>query len=101
MIPYYGRLLLGVSSATQNQPGTSIEVKRDEGVFDFTLDYGSPGASRDTNTNGRLTTQLQITGSTAVGIDVMTRGLLLELISTAKPIRGSAIQTVIAASSPR
>ena len=75
---YYGRLLLGVSSATQNQPGTSTEVKRDEGVFDFTLDYGLPGKPGYQYKRPFDYFSFQITGSTAVGIEsVMTRGLLL------------------------
>jgi hypothetical protein len=42
---YYSRMQVGVSATTQNVPGTSREVTRDEALLDFSMDYGLPGKS--------------------------------------------------------
>ena len=40
---YYSRLGLGASATTQNEPGTSTQLKRNEAQIDFSMDYGLPG----------------------------------------------------------
>lgn len=74
---YYSRWQLGVNSATQNHPGTSRELKRNEGVLDFALDYGQPGKSGYTYKRPFDYFAFQASASTAIGVEsVMTRGLL-------------------------
>lgn len=40
---YYSRLQVGFTGTTRNDPGLSTEVKRNEFVTDFSMDYGLPG----------------------------------------------------------
>jgi hypothetical protein len=40
---YYSRVQVGFMGTTQNEPGTSTAVKRNELQADFALDYGMPG----------------------------------------------------------
>ncbi len=75
---YYSRIAVGVSSATQNRPGTSAEVKRNEGIVDFALDYGLPGNPGYTYRRPFDYFTFQASASSAIGFEnVMTRGLLL------------------------
>jgi hypothetical protein len=74
---YYARLAVGVSEATQNQPGTSNKVQRTEGILDFALDYGLPGRPGYTYRRPFDYFTFQATASTGIGFEsVMTRGLL-------------------------
>jgi hypothetical protein len=75
---YYSRLQIGMSSATQNLPGTSTEIKRNEAIVDFALDYGLPGEAGYTYKRPFDYFAFQAAGSSAIGLEsVMTRGLLL------------------------
>jgi hypothetical protein len=40
---YYSRLQVGVSGTTQDDPDASTELKRNEALTDFSMDYGLPG----------------------------------------------------------
>ena len=75
---YYSRIALGVSGTTQNVPGTSTEVKRNEVLLDFSLDYGLPGQPGYTYQRPFDYFTFQATASSANGFEnLMTRGLLL------------------------
>jgi hypothetical protein len=74
---YYSRVQIGWAAATQNEPGTSREVKRHEALLDFALDYGLPGKPGYTYKRPFDYFAFQAAASSAVGFDsVMTRGLL-------------------------
>jgi len=74
---YYSRLAVGVSTATQDSPGTSTDVKRTEGILDFALDYGLPGRPGYVYRRPFDYFTFQATAATGVGFEsVMTRGLL-------------------------
>jgi hypothetical protein len=74
---YYSRFAVGVSTATQDQPGASTDVKRTEGIVDFALDYGLPGRPGYVYRRPFDYFTFQATASTGVGFEsVMTRGLL-------------------------
>lgn len=75
---YYSRVAVGVTSATQNRPGTTTEVTRNEGVVDFSLDYGMPGTPGYAYKRPFDYFAFQAAASSAIGFEsVMTRGLLL------------------------
>jgi len=75
--PYYSRLSLGFSSATQNNPGTSTKVRPNEALADFSLDYGMPGKPGYEYTRPFDYFTFQATASSAnLFENVMTRGLL-------------------------
>ena len=75
---YYSRVQLGWAAATQNEPGTSREIKRHEALVDFALDYGLPGKPGYTYKRPFDYFAFQAAASSAVGFEsVMTRGLLL------------------------
>lgn len=74
---YYSRLAVGVVGTTQNRQGTTADVKRTEGVIDFSLDYGLPGKSGYTYRRPFDYFSFQASASTANGFDnLSTRGLL-------------------------
>jgi hypothetical protein len=74
---YYSRLSVGASATTQNSQGTSQTVKRNEGIVDFSLDYGLPGQPGYTYRRPFDYFAFQATASTANGFEnLMTRGLL-------------------------
>jgi len=74
---YDSRLQLGVASAVQNRPGTSAELKRNEAIADFSLEYGLPGKRGYTYRRPFDYFSFQASASTAIGIEsVSTRGLL-------------------------
>ncbi|MFY9326578.1 MAG: DUF3943 domain-containing protein [Georgfuchsia sp.] len=75
--PYYSRLSLGFSGATQNNAGTATRVKASEALADFSLDYGMPGKPGYEYTRPFDYFTFQGTASSANLIEnVMTRGLL-------------------------
>ena len=75
---YYSRLQLGASAATQDGPGTSVDVKRHEAIVDFALDYGLPGKAGYTYQRPFDYFSFEASASSAIGFEsVMTRGLLL------------------------
>ncbi|TMI02489.1 MAG: DUF3943 domain-containing protein, partial [Betaproteobacteria bacterium] len=74
---YYSRLSLGVSATTQNEPGTSTKVRRDEAQVDFSMDYGLPGKPDYTYKRPFDYFTVQVTSSSANGFEnILTRGLL-------------------------
>ena len=74
---YYSRFQVGVSSATQNFPGTSTQVKRTEALADFSMDYGLPGKPGYDYTRPFDYFSFQATASSANHLEnIMTRGLL-------------------------
>jgi hypothetical protein len=73
----YSRFAVGVSTQTQNQPGTSTKQRRNEALLDYSLDYGLPGKPGYTYTRPFDYFSFQATASTANGFEnIMTRGLL-------------------------
>ncbi|HZQ62226.1 MAG TPA: DUF3943 domain-containing protein [Casimicrobiaceae bacterium] len=75
---YYTRLQIGLASATQNEPGTSQGVKRQEAIVDYTLEYGLPGQPGYTYRRPFDYFSFQASASSAVGFDtVLTHGMLL------------------------
>ncbi|HMC17332.1 MAG TPA: DUF3943 domain-containing protein [Albitalea sp.] len=75
---YYGRLMLGASGLTKNQPGTSTTTKRGEILADFSMDYGLPGKPGYVYRRPFDYFSFQAIGSSANVIEnVMTRGLLV------------------------
>jgi hypothetical protein len=90
---YYSRLSIGMSSATQNDPTGTGDVKRHEGVVDFGLDYGLPGRPGYDYRRPFDYFAFEATGSTGVGVErVMTRGLLFgtDYGRESKTVRGIA-----------
>lgn len=74
---YYSRLQLGVAATTQNDPGTSTKVKRNEALADFSMDYGLPGKPDYSYRRPFDYFSFQAIASSAnVFESVMTRGLL-------------------------
>jgi hypothetical protein len=75
---YYSRVSIGASATTQNIQGAATDLKRNEGVLDFSMDYGLPGKDDYTYKRPFDYFALQATASTANGIEnVLTRGLLI------------------------
>ena len=76
---YYSRFAIGATHATQDVRGTSArDVKPNEGIIDFSLDYGLPGAKDYVYRRPFDYFAFQVTGSTANGFEqVLTRGLLV------------------------
>ncbi len=74
----YSRLQVGASGTTQHTPGTSTEVTRNEGLVDFSMDYGLPGKPGYQYRRPFDYFSFQAIGSTANALEsVTTRGLLL------------------------
>src|SRR5437667_8039826 len=74
---YYSRLALGVSATTQNEPGTSTKLRRNEAQVDFSMDYGLPGKPDYTYKRPFDYFTVQVTSSSANGFEnILTRGLL-------------------------
>ena len=74
---YYSRLHLGMATTTQNDPGTSTQVKRNEALADFSMDYGLPGKPDYSYRRPFDYFNFQAIASSANGVEsVMTRGLL-------------------------
>jgi hypothetical protein len=75
---YYSRLQLGFMGTTQNAPGTSTAVKRDEAQADYLLEYGLPGKDGYGYRRPFDYFTFQVTASSANGVEsLMTRGLLV------------------------
>jgi len=75
--PYYSRLSLGFSGATQNNPGASTKVRPNEALADFSMDYGMPGKPGYEYTRPFDYFSFQGTASSAnLFENVMVRGLL-------------------------
>jgi Domain of unknown function (DUF3943) len=74
---YYSRLQVGVSGTTQNDPGASTKLKRNEALTDFSMDYGLPGKPGYSYKRPFDYFSFQSTASSAEGFEnVLTRGLL-------------------------
>jgi hypothetical protein len=76
---YYSRIQLGFSGTASNAQGTSTtQLKRNEALADFSVDYGLPGKPGYSYTRPFDYFNLQATASSANGFEnLMTRGLLL------------------------
>jgi hypothetical protein len=75
---YYGRVSLGVSTVTDSNSGTSANVTQNEGIVDFSLDYGLPGKPGYNYNHPFDLFAFKVTASTANGLEnLMTRGLLV------------------------
>jgi hypothetical protein len=76
---YYSRFQVGFSGTAQNAQGTSTtQLKRNEALADFSIDYGLPGKPGYAYTRPFDYFNLQATASSANGFEnLMTRGLLL------------------------
>ena len=75
---YYSRLQLGVTGTTQSDPGFAQKLKRNEGVIDFSLDYGLPGKPDYAYRRPFDYFTFQLTAASGNGLEnIMTKGLLL------------------------
>src|SRR6266581_839395 len=75
---YYSRVALGLAATTQNEPGASTRVKRNEAQVDVSMDYGLPGKPGYTYKRPFDYFAFQATASSANGFEnIMTRGSLL------------------------
>jgi hypothetical protein len=75
---YYSRLSIGAVGTTQNVQGTTTEIKRNEGVVDFSLDYGLPGKKDYVYRRPFDYFSFQLAASTGTGFEsLFTRGLLV------------------------
>ena len=74
---YYSRLAIGESSTTQNTQAPTASIKRNEGLLDFSIDYGLPGKPGYTYNRAFDYFSFQAIASSANGVEtVNTRGLL-------------------------
>ncbi len=74
---YYSRLQLGLNATTRNVQGTSSELKRNEILADFAMEYGLPGNDGYNYTRPFDYFAFQATASSAnVFENIQTRGLL-------------------------
>ena len=76
---YYSRLQIGFSGSARNETGTSTtQLKRNEALVDYSIDYGLPGKPGYTYTRPFDYFTFQGTASSANGAEnLMTRGLLV------------------------
>ncbi|TAK90555.1 MAG: DUF3943 domain-containing protein [Burkholderiaceae bacterium] len=75
---YFARLHLGLSGTLQNEQGNSTQVKRNEVLADFSMEYGLPGKPGYTYTRPFDYFSFQTTGSSAnIFENIMVRGLLV------------------------
>jgi hypothetical protein len=75
---YYSTLQLGLNGTTQNVPGASTRLRRNEAVANFSMDYGLPGKPGYSYDRPFDHFSFQATASTANGVEnILTRGLLL------------------------
>ena len=75
---YYSRLQLGLNSATRNVQGTSTELKRNEVLADFSMEYGLPGEPGYEYDRPFDYFAFQATASSAnIFENIQTRGLLI------------------------
>lgn len=74
---YYGRFAVGASHATQASAGTAATASPNEGLADFSIDYGLPGQNDYVYKRPFDYFSFQATASTENSFEnVMTRGLL-------------------------
>ena len=74
---YYSRVQLGLNAATRNVQGTSTELKRNEVLADFAMEYGLPGEPGYEYDRPFDYFAFQATASSAnVFENIQTRGLL-------------------------
>jgi hypothetical protein len=75
---YYSRLSVGAVGTTQNAQGTTTQIDRNEGVVDFSLDYGLPGKKDYVYRRPFDYFSFQLAASTGTGFEsLFTRGLLV------------------------
>jgi Domain of unknown function (DUF3943) len=76
---YYSRLQIGFGGSARNEAGTSTtQLKRNEALVDYSMDYGLPGKPGYTYTRPFDYFSFQATASSANGAEnLMTRGLLV------------------------
>ena len=75
---YYSRLQLGLSGTTRNVQGPSTELKRNELLADFSMEYGLPGKPGYEYTRPFDYFAFQATASSAnVFENILTRGMLI------------------------
>ena len=75
---HYSRLQLGLSGTTRNIQGTSTDLKRNELLADFSMEYGLPGKPGYEYTRPFDYFAFQATASSAnVFENILTRGLLI------------------------
>jgi len=75
---YYSRMSLGFSGTTQNQQGAASNLKRNEAVADFSMDYGLPGKPDYTYKRPFDYFAIQATVASGNGLEnILTRGLLI------------------------
>jgi hypothetical protein len=75
---YYSRLQLGFTGTTQNAPGLSTRLQRNEFVGDFSMDYGLPGKRDYYYKRPFDYFTFQVTMASGNGFEnIMTRGLLV------------------------
>ena len=73
----YSRLAFGVSATTQNTPGASTRLRRNEALADYSIDYGLPGKPGYTYNRPFDYFVLKASLSSANGFEnILTRGLL-------------------------
>jgi len=75
---YYSHLSLGAARATEDRPGTSSDLKRDQVQIDFAIDYGLPGKPGYSYDRPFDYFNFQVVASTPHGVESLsTRGLLI------------------------
>jgi hypothetical protein len=75
---YYSAVQAGIVAATQNRHDGSKQIHRQEGIVEFTLDYGLPGKPGYTYDRPFDYFSFQAAASTGIGFEsISTRGLLL------------------------
>jgi len=73
----YSRFAVGYAGTTQNDPGAATQLKRNEGIVEYAMDYGLPGKPGYTYSRPFDYFAVQATLSTANGFEnILTRGLL-------------------------
>ncbi|MEO7727821.1 MAG: DUF3943 domain-containing protein [Burkholderiales bacterium] len=74
---YYSRLQTGFSSTTQNTQGPSSKVERNEGLLDFSIDYGLPGKNGYTYNRPFDYFSFQMIGASGSSVESLnSRGLI-------------------------
>jgi hypothetical protein len=75
---YYSAVQAGIVAATQNRRDGSKQIHRQEGIVEFTMDYGLPGKPGYTYDRPFDYFSFQAAASTGIGFEsISTRGLLL------------------------
>ena len=75
---YYSRLQMGASSTVQNSNGPTTDLKREEALLGFAIDYGLPGKPGYTYNRAFDYFSFEAIASSASGVEsVNSRGLLI------------------------